>query len=215
MTYLLFFGSYLFGSIPFGLILGKVFRGVDLRTVGSGNIGASNAMRVLGWKIGIPVFALDVVKGVAPVLVAQRFAPFDRDLFTVACGIAAILGHNCSPFLKFKGGKGVATSLGVCLAMSWKAGVVGFSLWCFVLIVTRFISISSLIATPTGAICIWLDNGRTWPYAVFAAIASVFVIVKHISNIKRLIAGKEPRTQPLQATIDKLLKRKSESESES
>ena len=198
--------SYLLGSLPFGLWIGQVFCHVDLRTCGSGNIGASNVMRVLGWKVALPAFLLDLAKGLLPVTFAKaatrhefhnwRFADAHLSLenaawVVVACGIAAIMGHNFSPFLRFKGGKGVATSLGVAIGLSWKAAVAGVAVWAIVLAAMSYISLASLIGLPVGAIGIWLDNGRTLPYGVFALIAIAFVIVKHKPNLQRLRQGTE------------------------
>lgn len=187
---ILFVFSYLVGSIPFGLALGKAFCHVDLREHGSGNIGASNAWRVLGWKVGLPVFALDLAKGLVPVL-AGRYWLGGQPWAVVGAGIFAILGHNFSPFLKFKGGKGVATSLGVALGLSWQAAAAGFIAWLVVLLLTGFISVASLIGTPIGALLIGRLNGESLPYALFAVIATVFVVVKHIPNMRRLVIGKE------------------------
>ena len=124
--------AYLLGSLPIGLIVGKAVRGIDVREHGSGNIGATNVWRTLGPVWGSLVFALDVGKGLAPVLLAQRNAAHIAWL-PVAAGLAAILGHNFSVFLKFKGGKGVATTLGVAFGLSWVAGLVGFGVWLVVL----------------------------------------------------------------------------------
>ncbi len=184
-------GSYLIGSVPFGLALGKIFCGVDLREHGSGNIGATNAWRVLGWKVGLPVFALDLAKGLVPVI-AARLMFEGRPWVIVGCGMAAILGHSFSPFLGFKGGKGVATSMGVALGLSWQAALAGFAVWGVMLALTGFISVASLIGTPVGAYLIWFLNGRSLPYAIFALLATAFVVVKHISNMRRLVIGKEP-----------------------
>lgn len=186
----LFVVSYLIGSIPFGLALGKMCCHMDLRERGSGNIGASNAWRVLGWKVGLPVFVLDLAKGLVPVL-GGRYG-VGEPWAVVGAGIFAILGHNFSPFLGFKGGKGVATSLGVALGLSWQAALVGFAAWGVMLALTGFISVASLIGTPLGALLIWQWNGQRLPYAVFALLATLFVVVKHIPNMRRLATGKEP-----------------------
>ena len=192
LTLLLLF-AYILGSVPFGLALGKVCCHVDLREHGSGNIGASNAWRVLGWKVGLPVFVLDLLKGFIPVL-AGRLVSEHRSWASwavVGAGMFAILGHNVSPFLKFKGGKGVATSLGVALGLSWKAALAGFAAWAVVLALTGFISVASLVGTPVGAYLIWYLNGGSLPYALFAILATAFVVVKHIPNMRRLVVGRE------------------------
>ena len=184
--------SYVIGGVPFGLALGKLLRGVDLRECGSGNIGASNAWRVLGWKVGLPVFVLDMAKGLGPVFAAREL--FERYPWAVVgAGLFAILGHNASVFLRFRGGKGVATTMGVALGLSWKAAAAGFCVWAVLLSTTRFISVSSLAGTPVGAYLIWYWNGRSLPYALFGLLATIFVVAKHIPNMRRLAAGKEPR----------------------
>jgi len=210
----LLIASYIIGSLPFGLWLGLAVRHIDLREVGSGNIGATNAWRVLGWKVGLPVFVLDLAKGFGPVVVARLVGYMDfpdrpypiapqlfRDLLVVCAGLCAILGHNFSPFLKFKGGKGVATSFGVALAMSPLAAFAAFVVWVVFLSITRIISISSLVGTPVGAYGIWLFNGKSAPYGLFGILATLFVVVKHIPNIKRLIAGTELKIDPLLPSI--------------
>ncbi len=214
---ILFVISYLIGSIPFGLYIGKIFCSVDLREVGSGNIGATNAWRVLGWQYGLPIFILDLAKGLVPVLIARFGVVTQADVYAqddntgyhlanhgalqhglsgwgiVACGIAAILGHNFSPFLKFKGGKGVATSLGVCIGMSWEAGIAGFAVWGVLVLLTRYVSIGSIVGTAVGSIGIWLNNGKSLPFGLFGIIATLFVAVKHKANIQRLLNGIEPK----------------------
>lgn len=193
-------GSYAIGGLPFGLYVGRFCRGVDLREHGSHNIGASNAWRVLGWRLGLMVFTLDLCKGLLPVLAANRMSlvvasptRVSHDLCVVAAGVSAIVGHTFSPYLHFTGGKGVATSLGVAVAMSWKAAAAGFLSWAAIVAATGFISVGSMVGTPVGAILIWNYNGRTMPFAVFAFIAIAFVWVKHRSNVARLVHGTESR----------------------
>ncbi len=197
------FGAYVLGGIPFGLAIGKIFRGIDLRQLGSKNIGASNAWRVLGWKLGLPIFLFDLGKGLLPVFVAQRLVP-GSSWVIVGTGICAILGHNFSPFLRFKGGKGVATSLGVAVGLSPVAGLCGFAVWGIVTLATRFVSLGSLIGTPVGAVLIWWLNGRSLPYGLFSILATLFVVVKHAANIKRLLGGTEARVSfPWEADSDR------------
>ncbi len=202
--------SYVAGGIPFGLWLGRWCCHVDIREHGSCNIGASNAWRVLGWRVGLPVFALDLAKGLVPVLIARHLAIAPHtltryetpsstgrtvagDWTIVGAGIASVLGHNFSPFIGFKGGKGVATSLGVAIGMSWKAGLAGFVTWVIVLGLTRYISLASMIGVPVGSAMIWLENNFTLPFAVFAVLATVSVFVKHKANIQRLVNHSEPK----------------------
>ena len=189
---LLFLISYLLGSIPVGLIIGKAVKRIDVRKHGSGNIGASNVWRTLGPRWGVLTFALDVAKGLFPVLLANHFI-YNYHWLPVACGLLAIIGHNFSLFLGFKGGKGVATTLGVAFGLSWAAALIAFAVWGIALMMTRYISVASLVATPIGAVCLWGFNGWFWPYGLFAALATLFVIVKHRSNLMRLRKGTEPK----------------------
>ncbi|BDI30789.1 glycerol-3-phosphate acyltransferase 2 [Capsulimonas corticalis] len=184
--------SYLCGSIPIGLITGKMVKGIDIREYGSGNIGATNVWRTLGPVCGSIVFAADVAKGLIPVVAAHHL-PHISPWFIVFTGLAAITGHNASPFLKFKGGKGVATSVGVALGFSPAAALIGFGFWALVLAVTRYISISSILAVPIACVLIWILNGYTLPYAVFGVLVSLYVLVKHKSNIARVKARTEPK----------------------
>lgn len=117
-SFFLAFGSFFLGSIPFGFLLAKYFGGLDIRKKGSGNIGATNVTRLLGWKVGLPVLLLDVSKGALPILLARYALHINSELTLLLCGIAAIAGHVFSPFLKMKGGKGVATSFGVFLVLA-------------------------------------------------------------------------------------------------
>lgn len=191
--------SYLCGSIPVGLLTGKMVKGIDVRDFGSGNIGATNVWRTLGPVCGTIVFFLDVLKGYLPVCATHLRTDWAASMpamyvwMPILSGLAAILGHNFSPFLKFKGGKGVATSLGVAIGMSWQAGVIGFLLWCILVGVTRYISVASMIAVPVCCVFIWGFNHRQMPYIPFGVLASVFAIVKHKSNMARLKAGTEPK----------------------
>lgn len=185
--------AYLLGSLPIGLYVGKMVRGIDVREFGSGNTGASNIGRVLGPSWAVLVFLLDVAKGLLPTVVAHFHAEHEVSWWPVLTGLAAILGHNFSVFLKFKGGKGVATSLGVAFGLSWQAGLIGFGTWSLVLLVTRYISVASLIGTAVGSFCVWWFNSRQFPYGCFAGLATVFVVVKHKANLQRLKTGAEPK----------------------
>lgn len=191
--------AYLIGSLPIGLFAGKIAKGIDIRDFGSGNIGASNVWRTLGPVWGVIVFLLDVTKGLAPTLLAHG-RPAAPIWLPIAAGVAAILGHNFSPFLRFKGGKGVATSLGVAFGLSWQGALIGFAAWVIVLALTRYISLASMIAVPVGAICIWQFNHHHWSYAAFAALATFFVIFTHRANILRLRAGTERRIREKKTT---------------
>jgi len=193
--------AYLCGSVPVGLLAGKMVKGreFDIREYGSGNIGASNVWRTLGRVCGSVVFLIDVVKGVLPVAAAHLRTDWQHSMPAVAiwmpvfAGLASILGHNFSPFLGFKGGKGVATSLGVAFGMSPTAGAIGLGIWVVLLLVTRYISLASVIAVPSCCVFIWWFNHKQFPYIPFGILASTFAIVRHIANMKRLKNGTEPK----------------------
>jgi len=196
MTHLILIivASYILGGIPFGLILGLLVKKIDIREYGSGNIGASNAWRILGPVWGGLTFLLDVLKGYAPVVVSHHFCGPGSPL-PVFAGLAALLGHNFSPFLKFKGGKGAATSLGVAFGLSPLAGAIGFGVWLVVVAATHYISVGSVCAVIAGSFFIWWFNSKGIAYGVFALFAIVFTFVKHRSNFERLKAGTESKVK--------------------
>ncbi len=186
---LLALGSYLLGSLPFGFIVARL-RGIDITSVGSGNIGATNVARVLGWRLGLIVFLLDVGKGVVPPLVTASVTG-NRDA-AVLMGLAAVLGHTFSPFLKFKGGKGVATGLGALIGSAPLVGAVVFGTFLLFFAVTRIVSFSALVASASVLVygLIW---GQGWMFfAVFTPMI-VYVFVRHRANIERLLKGQEPK----------------------
>ncbi len=191
--------GYLLGSIPFGFIAARL-NGIDIREHGSKNIGATNVWRVCGRKYGLPVFILDAVKGVGTVLLARWLAvqwPADAALAAITGAICCVLGHSFPVWLNFKGGKGVATSLGVLLAMLPCEALAAFGVWLAVFFLSRYVSLASIaaaVALPSFAIVAQLLGwGRGWPYAGFAVVAGVLVVVRHKGNIQRLRAGTESR----------------------
>jgi glycerol-3-phosphate acyltransferase PlsY len=184
--------TFFFGAIPWGYIIGKS-RGIDLRKVGSGNIGATNVMRVLGKKEALITLILDMLKGFAPVLMIKILNPYEQSiLFSGAVGISAILGHCFTPFLKFKGGKGVATSIGVLLAYMPLAGLITVVIWILTVKISR---ISSLGAIVSFALLPLNVNIIGYPkeLLIFAWLFTIIIYSRHISNIKRLIRGTEPK----------------------
>lgn len=183
--------SYLLGGVPFGLLIGKMLRGVDIRQLGSGNIGATNVYRTLGPGPGIAVFVADVLKGFVPAMAASRLFP-SQPWLPVAAGLLAIAGHSLSPFLKFRGGKGVATSLGVAIGLVPEIAVIAFVIWLAVVMVTRYVSVGSIIAVLCVPPLMWAFR-KPVEYKLFAILATFFVILRHRSNIVRLIQGKENR----------------------
>ena len=189
--------AYLFGSLPIGLLVGRMVKGIDVRDYGSGNIGASNVWRIMGPLWGTAVFLFDFCKGYFPTVLTTRVAEHHPEItpwLPVVVGLAAILGHNFSPFLRFKGGKGVATSLGVVFGLSPIAAAIGFAVWGVCLFVTRYISVSSMIAAiMTSGVLIALHPDL--PHTLFAILVALFVVVKHRPNIARLKAGTEPKVR--------------------
>ncbi len=187
--------TYLLGSVPFSYILGKLIKGIDIRQYGSGNVGATNALRVLGTKYGVLALLLDALKGLAPILIARAIFPEVTDLFLILVGLFAILGHIFTIFLRFKGGKGVATSAGVFAALLPVAVV--FSLLVFIISVVlfRYVSLGSILAALSLLVVTLIRNIR-YEFAelellIFVALIVIFIIFKHRSNIKRLINGNE------------------------
>jgi glycerol-3-phosphate acyltransferase PlsY len=181
-------GSYLLGSIPTGYLWAKA-KGIDIRTVGSGNIGATNVMRVLGKGPGIAVLVLDALKGFLPVFLAPRIFEGGGPLQIVCC-VAVIAGHNWTCWLKFKGGKGIATSAGAMLAMLPAPFLCALAVWGVVFGISRYVSLASITAAVALPVATWFfQPDLTWFTAVLAAVA----VWKHKPNIQRLLAGTENR----------------------
>jgi len=190
-------GCYILGSIPFGLIICKLVKGIDIRDYGSGNIGTTNAQRILGTGPAMMVMVLDTGKGLAAVLVCAHLG-LDASLtpwIVVAGAMLSILGHTFSVFLNFKGGKGVATSLGVIIGLNWQIALIAFVGWILIVAVTRYVSIASILASSSVPLQMVFWKSRQVPaaYQVLAGVAALAIILKHISNIKRLINGAEAR----------------------
>ena len=180
--------SYLIGSIPNGLILGRCLWDVDLRQFGSKNIGATNAYRVLGPWPALGVYLTDAAKGVAGVYIGQLMAA--TPLAMLLGGIAAIAGHFWSIFLRFKGGRGVATGLGVIAILVPKVTVIVFAVWGFIVYISRYVSLASIFAAALVPILMWLFNEKIEFY-YFGLLAAAFVIIRHKPNIERLLKGNE------------------------
>jgi glycerol-3-phosphate acyltransferase PlsY len=184
--------AYVLGSLPFGLWVGFA-KGVDIRKLGSGNVGATNIVRNLGWGPGLVVFAADIAKGVIPVLIAKAVEPDAwQGGVTALCGALAMAGHIFSPFLRFRGGRGVATALGVLLGLDWRVGIGGFGAWLAVVLIVRIVSVASIIAAASVPVLMWLFKDPR-AYLWFGCPAAAIVIVRHWPNIKRLARGTEPR----------------------
>jgi len=185
------FVSYLTGAIPFGLFFGRIMGGVDVRTIGSGNIGATNVLRGAGKTAALVTLLADAIKGLGPVLIASRI--FSDDIVTALCGIAAILGHNFPVYLRFKGGKGVATSFGVVLAVSPWTGLVCLVTWAAATAVWRYSSLSALIAFALYPLITFAFHGDSRPLSLLSVVVFGLMYYRHRDNIKRLLAGTEPK----------------------
>lgn len=181
--------GYFIGAIPFGYIAGKL-RGIDIRKLGSGNIGSTNVSRVLGKKAGIMVQVLDIVKGVAPVAIGKILNL--NPVWLVAIGIVTISGHNWTIFLGFKGGKGVNTSLGVALGLMPSNAILCFVVWIVVVSIWKYISLGSIAGAITFPILTFVFN---YPliFKIMAIIVAFFIVIRHKSNIRRLLKGEEPK----------------------
>jgi len=187
-------GSYLLGSISFSLILGRLLHGIDIRDYGSGNAGSTNTLRTLGVKAAVAVFVLDMLKGVIPVLLAKAVS--DDPRLEVVAALAAILGHDFPIYFGFRGGRGVATSMGATIAMMPLLGPFLPILGGVILIPTRYVSLMSVLGSVvTAMIIVALAATDRVPdvYAVYAVIAAALIVWLHRGNIDRLRSGTEPK----------------------
>lgn len=182
-------GAYLLGSIPTGLLLGRLY-GIDVRQEGSGNIGATNLYRTVGRKVGIITLVGDCLKGMLPVLLAWQLGMTEP--MQAWIGLAAFCGHVFSIFLLFKGGKGVATALGVYLALAPLAVLGALAVFILLVLIWRYISLGSIVAAAVMPVMIWF-RPHTLQLLIATALISAIVIIKHHTNISRLIAGTESR----------------------
>ena len=192
LAFLILCISYLLGSFPSGFLYAKFLKGIDLRYVGSGSTGATNVLRNIGKWPALIVFIFDVLKGLIAVKIAYFF--LSENIFQVLAGLCAITGHIWPVWLKGKGGKAVATGLGMFIAISWKVGFASFGTFLFVISLTKTVSISSIIAALLLPIYMLIYLGIfNHPFTIFSFIVSIIVIWKHRSNINRIIKGEEPR----------------------
>jgi acyl phosphate:glycerol-3-phosphate acyltransferase len=192
---LILLAAYGLGSFPTGFLACKWLKGIDIRSVGSGSTGATNVLRTLGKPAGIAVFVIDVLKGVAAILLAKSLVVGDggaSDWLIVVAGLVGILGHSKPVWLGFKGGKSVAISLGVLLAMDWRVGLCAFGVFLATIGVTKIVSISS-IAAAVSVVVLMLAFQLSPAYALFAVLGSAYVIWLHRANVKRIVAGTEPK----------------------
>jgi glycerol-3-phosphate acyltransferase PlsY len=192
--------AYLAGSIPFSLLIGRWVGGIDLRQHGSGNVGATNVGRVLGWKWGVVALILDALKGVAPTgLLPLLYNGPGRGHLAVGCGVCAILGHMFPCWLKFRGGKGVATSLGVVSMLAPQAALAAFITFAICFAISRIVSLSSMLAGIVFAISEMLIlrlqpfTEQNWSLGLFSIVVPLLIIVRHRANIGRLLRHEEKR----------------------
>ena len=203
--------GYLLGSIPAGYLAGRWLGGIDIRQEGSGSTGATNVLRVLGKGPALVVFLVDVLKGTAAVLLAKAAleplgvpldgpgaASWSIDSWVVAAGLAALAGHIWPVWLGWRGGKAVATALGMLLGLTWPVGLACFGIFLSVLTFSRIVSLSSVVAAVALPLLMlgWFGSqglGLRWPYLALALLTSALVIWRHRSNLARLLAGTEPK----------------------
>lgn len=183
---------YLVGAIPFGVIMGRL-RGIDIRQYGSGNIGATNVLRILGVGPAIVVFVLDAAKGYAAVAICTAMGL--GQYIVVAGALLSIIGHTYSVFIKFKGGKAVSTSLGVIIGMNWLIAAIAFGIWCVLVAITRYVSVGSILAALSVPVMMifWKSQHVPPTYQGLASLAALAIVIKHHANIKRLLSGTESR----------------------
>ena len=189
LFFILFILAYLVGSIPNALWIGKIFKNIDVREFGSGNVGATNATRVLGWKLGVMVLIFDAFKGMIFIIIARKLGL--EDIYVVLIGLAAILGHSYSIYLKFKGGKAVATSLGVMLVLIPKVVMILIIVFLLIVIISGYVSLASISVAGLLPILSYIMYNNI--IALLSLVVGMLVIWRHKSNIKNLLEGKEDK----------------------
>lgn len=189
LFFILFILAYLVGSIPNALWIGKMFKNIDVRDFGSGNVGATNAARVLGWKLGVMVLLFDAFKGMIFIIIARKFGL--SDIYVVLIGLAAILGHSYSIYLEFKGGKAVATSLGVMLVLIPKVIIILVIVFLLIVIFSGYVSLASISVAGLLPILTYIMYNNI--IALLSLVVGILVIWRHKSNIKNLLEGKEDK----------------------
>ena len=185
---MLFVVAFVSGSIPFGVIFSKLFSGEDPRKVGSGNIGATNVVRAAGVKAGILTLIFDIAKGAVPVILARKMLGSEN--MAALCGVFAILGHCYSPFLGFRGGKGVATGAGVFLAISPLSFFMAFVVFMLVFVFSKIVSLSSISAAISMPVFVYITT-KDFSFALITLVVSLLVVFRHKDNIQRLLKGEE------------------------
>lgn len=189
----LLIAAYAVAAVPWGVVLGKAFSGVDLRGYGSGSIGTTNALRVLGWRISMAVFVLDFLKGLLPVAMGRAFGL--SDWLVALIGVATVAGHCWSPYIKFRGGKGVATGAGAAFALNpWLLVLV--PLMAGTVALTRYVSLGSILTSVSASaivLVLALTGNASWAFWIAITGMSAIILYKHRSNVRRLLSGTENR----------------------
>jgi len=181
--------AYLMGSLPTAYLLVRLMTGDDVRRTGSGNVGGTNALRIAGWKVGVAVTLIDVVKGALPVWLMMRFNP-ESGWFAAAM-LTAVLGHCYPVWLKFRGGKGVATGFGAFLVIEPLSAAAVLVLWCVVLVISRWVALASMTASAAFPLLLKLIDTPDIVTLVTVTAASVLIIFRHSSNIRKMLSGEE------------------------
>ena len=190
MPYLIFIAAYLLGSLPFGYIITKIIHKKDIRDFGSGNIGATNVLRVYGPRSAIPVFVLDLLKGLVAVLIAKAVS--DIPVVYLTAGFLAMFGHSFPVYLKFRGGKAVATSIGVLTVLSWPVTLVVLASFLLIVYLSRYVSMGSITSMALLPLAFWV-LGFSFPYIIFGIATALLVAIRHHENIGRLLKGTESK----------------------
>ena len=194
LNLLFLFLGYLFGSFPSGYLAGKITKGIDIRSLGSGSTGATNVLRHIGKRAAITVFLLDVFKGVISILLAKYFLL--NDSWQVAVGLSTLIGHIWPVWLNWRGGKAVATGLGIFLGLSWQVGLATFGIFILMITLFRIVSLASVSAALALPLIMFLSfntSSISFPLLIISLLAMTLVIWRHRENILRLMKGKEPR----------------------
>jgi len=194
LNLLILFLGYLFGSFPSGYLAGRIAKGIDIRSLGSGSTGATNVLRHIGKRAAITVFLLDLFKGVLSILLAKYFLL--NDSWQVAIGLSTLIGHIWPIWLNWKGGKAVATGLGIFLGLSWQVGLATLGIFIVMITLFRIVSLASVsaaLALPLIMFLSFSNSNFSSPFLIISLLAMTLVIWRHRENIVRLIKGKEPR----------------------
>ncbi len=184
--------AYFLGSLPTAYLLVRLMTGKDVRVTGSGNVGATNALRTAGWKVGAVVTVIDLLKGAIPVWLMFRFNP--ESGWVAAAMLAAVLGHCYPVWLKFKGGKGVATCFGAFLVIAPLSALAAFVLWVVVLVISRWVALASMVASASFPLILKLIDRPDMVTLVSVSAAAVIIILRHSSNIRGILTGTEVKT---------------------